>query len=237
MNLSGTSARHPAAINASVIAIAYAALGALWVLISDRVVHGIYGHRPELLSEAQTVKGLAFIAVTAVVLYLTARALTRSHGEPDATSEQRFSALVESLPDYAVAILSPDGRIAIWSAGAEQLTGFSAAEAKGQPLARVFEPVESARSNLERMLADAGSHGSVAMQGWHLRKDGSRYRARSVTTALRRGDGTGIGFVHVMRDMTERQRPAGAPRETRAADRLRGPGAGHDEQRGPAHGP
>ncbi len=127
-------------------------------------------------------------------------------------AEERFRLLVDSVTDYAIFMLEPDGRIASWNAGAERLKGYSAAEAIGQHFS-VFYPLEDQAAEKPRAeLERAATVGRAEDEGWRVRKDGSRFWSSVVVTAMRETSGRLIGFAKVTRDLTER----GA-----AADRLR----------------
>ena len=120
--------------------------------------------------------------------------------------EEQFRAFVESVRDYALLILDTDGRIASWNAGAEAIKGYKAGEIIGQHFTK-FYPPESIDSGLpQRELEGAIRDGRYEDEGWRLRKDGSRFWANVIITALRDSDGTLIGFAKVTRDLTERRR-------------------------------
>jgi PAS domain S-box-containing protein len=120
--------------------------------------------------------------------------------------EEQFRAFVESVRDYALLILDTDGRIASWNAGAEAIKGYKAGEIIGQHFTK-FYPPESIDSGLpQRELEGAIRDGRYEDEGWRLRKDGSRFWANVIITALRDSDGTLVGFAKVTRDLTERRR-------------------------------
>jgi PAS domain S-box-containing protein len=120
-------------------------------------------------------------------------------------SEDRFRLLVESVTDYAIFMLDPDGHIASWNRGAERLKYYKADEIIGQHFS-VFYPEQDLAARkpeieLERAIAD----GRVEDEGWRIRKDGSRFWALVVITALRDQSGKLVGFAKVTRDLTERR--------------------------------
>lgn len=118
-------------------------------------------------------------------------------------SEQRFRLLVDSVVDYAIFMLGPDGTVASWNAGAERIKGYTEDEIVGRHLS-TFYPAEDLEDGLpERLLATARDEGSVEHSGWRVRKDGSRFWADVVITALREDDGALVGYAKVTRDMTE----------------------------------
>jgi PAS domain S-box-containing protein len=98
-----------------------------------------------------------------------------------AAADRRYRVLAEALTDLAVCTLDPQGRIESWNPGAERLLGFSAAEAIGQPLARVHGGERQAAA----ALAAAAESGRHETEGWRTRRDGSRFWAASVLVAVR----------------------------------------------------
>lgn len=120
-------------------------------------------------------------------------------------SEERFRLLVEGVKDYALFILAPDGCIVSWNAGAERITGYQAHEIVGQHFSR-FHPLEDIDPGLiDRELQMAVAEGRFEDQGWRSRKDGSRFWANVLITALRDSSGTLKGFSKLTRDITERK--------------------------------
>jgi PAS domain S-box-containing protein len=119
-------------------------------------------------------------------------------------SEERFRLLVESVKDYAIFMLSPEGRVLTWNAGAERIKGYRAAEIIGEHFSR-FYPPETGRDFPAHELRVAAAEGRFEDEGWRVRKDGSRFWANVVITALQRPDGRLIGFGKVTRDLTERR--------------------------------
>ncbi|WP_019874447.1 PAS domain S-box protein [Sporichthya polymorpha] len=120
-------------------------------------------------------------------------------------SEERFRLLVDAVQDYAIFMLTTDGIIASWNVGAQRIKGYTAEEIVGRHF-RTFYPREQQESqHPERELEWAIRDGRYEEEGWRLRKDGSRFWANVVITAVHDADGRHIGFTKVTRDMTERQ--------------------------------
>jgi PAS domain S-box-containing protein len=119
-------------------------------------------------------------------------------------SEQRFRVLVEAVRDYAIFMLDPQGNISTWNVGAERIKGYTASEIIGQHFSRFYPPedIQAGKPALE--LEIAVREGRVEDEGWRLRKDGSKFWASVVITALRDESGNLIGFAKVTRDITER---------------------------------
>jgi PAS domain S-box-containing protein len=120
-------------------------------------------------------------------------------------SEERFRLLVEAVQDYAIFMLDPEGRVASWNIGAERLKGYKPAEIFGKHFS-CFYPEEDLRANKPQLeLQIAAQDGRVEDEGWRVRKNGSRFWANVVITALRNESGEIIGYAKVTRDFTERR--------------------------------
>ena len=117
---------------------------------------------------------------------------------------QLFRLLVQSVSDYAIFRLSPEGLIQTWNVGAERLKGYSASEAIGSSFERFYTPEDRADGRPTRLLRKARDEGRVEDEGWRVRKDGSRFWADVVITALVDG-GELVGYAKVTRDLTERR--------------------------------
>lgn len=138
----------------------------------------------------------------------------RSNEEELRRSEERFRLMVEGVEGYAIFTLDPRGHVASWNAGAERIHGYRTKEIVGRHFS-CFYPAEDIRQgkplhNLEVAIAD----GRVEDEGWRIRKDGSRFWASAVITALRDESGELRGFSKVMRDMTERKEAEEALKES-----------------------
>ena len=120
-------------------------------------------------------------------------------------SEERFRLLVESVRDYAIFMLDPQGRVASWNTGAERTTGRPAEEIIGEHFSSFYAEDVACQEWAGRELRAAAAEGCKETEGWLVRKDGGRFWADVVTTALPDGAGGLRGFAVVMRDMTERK--------------------------------
>jgi PAS domain S-box-containing protein len=121
-------------------------------------------------------------------------------------SEERFRLLLENVRDYAIFMLDERGRITTWNVGAERIKGYRADEIIGQHFSR-FYPAEDVRAGkCDMELERAARDGRFEDEGWRIRKDGSRFWANVVITALRDSNGKVFGFAKVTRDLTERKR-------------------------------
>lgn len=117
-------------------------------------------------------------------------------------NEEQFRLLVESVQDYAIYSLDPDGRIISWNAGARAIKGYTADEIIGQPFTRFFEDADQAANLPRRLLDVALEHGHVEDEGWRVRKDGSRFWAHVSITPVYSTQGAHIGFAKITRDRT-----------------------------------
>ena len=130
---------------------------------------------------------------------------TPEHRDNLYTSEERFRLLVESVADYAIFMLDPSGRIMSWNRGAERLKQYRADEIIGQHFSRFYPAEDNAAGKPQRELEIAMAEGRVEDEGWRIRKDGSRFWALVVITALYDASGKFVGFAKVTRDLTERR--------------------------------
>ena len=116
-----------------------------------------------------------------------------------------YQLMVEAVRDYAIFMLDPNGYVASWNTGAERIKGYSASEIIGQHFS-VFYPQEAiAIGHPQRELEIAVAEGRFEEEGWRIKKDGSRFWANVVITAVRDETGTLVGFAKVTRDLTERR--------------------------------
>lgn len=126
--------------------------------------------------------------------------------QSDIPLEQRYRLLIEAVTDYAIFMLDPSGHIATWNTGAQKIKGYPADEIIGRHFSVFYTPEDVAANKPRRELAIATSQGSVEDEGWRVRRDGSRFWANVVITAMHDASGTLCGFAKVTRDMTERRR-------------------------------
>lgn len=129
----------------------------------------------------------------------------RSAEESLRQSEERFRLLVDGVLDYAIYMLSPDGVITSWNAGARRMKGYDASEAIGTHFSRFYPPESLEAGKPWAELAVAREHGRAEDEGWRVRKDGSRFWARVIVTALYDSEGVLCGFAKVTQDLTQRR--------------------------------
>ena len=132
-------------------------------------------------------------------------------------SEEQLRLLVTGVRDHALFMLDPAGNVASWNEGAERLSGYRADEIIGGNFSRFFPPEKSAAGAPHQLLDVAATAGSAEEEGWRVRKDGSRFWASSVITALRDPSGDLRGFAKVVRDITERRQQQEALEQSRIA--------------------
>ncbi len=131
-------------------------------------------------------------------------------------SEERFRLLIEGTQDYAIFMLDPEGRVASWNPGAERIKGYRPDEIVGQHFSRFYtkEAVDSGWPAHE--LDVARKQGRFEDEGWRVRKDGSRFWANVIITALHDDAGNLRGFSKITRDLTERRKAEEALRQANA---------------------
>src|SRR4051812_26322278 len=133
-----------------------------------------------------------------------------------AESEDHFRTLVESVKDYAIFMLDAEGHVATWNTGVEVIIGYRAEEILGRSYDCLYPQVDINQGLPARALDAARRHDRTELEGWRLRRDGSRFLASTVITALRHNDGKLRGFAVILRDETERRRAAEELRQSAA---------------------
>lgn len=137
-------------------------------------------------------------------------------GEQEA---ERLKIFISGITDYAIYMLSSEGHVASWNAGAERFKGYSAGEIIGQHFSRFYTPEDRATGLPARALATATSEGKFEAEGWRVRKDGSRFWASVVIDPIRDASGTLLGFAKITRDITAKRQAQQALRDSE--DRFR----------------
>ena len=121
------------------------------------------------------------------------------------TIAEPFRLLVEAVRDYAIFMLDPQGHVLTWNTGAELIKGYKADEIVGQHFSKFYPPEAVARNHPAYELKVAAEVGRFEEEGWRVRKDGTRFWANVVITALREPGGRLVGFGKVTRDLTLRR--------------------------------
>ncbi len=118
-------------------------------------------------------------------------------------SQERFQLLVDGVRDYAIFMLDPSGSVGSWNVGAERMTGFRAEEILGRHYSCFFSSEEVNAGRPRQILRIAETEGRFEEEAWRVRKDGTRFLANVVATALYSSEGRLRGFSHITRDVTE----------------------------------
>ena len=126
--------------------------------------------------------------------------------EAPLTDEGRYRLLIESVTDYAIYMLDPDGIITSWNRGAQRFMGYEPAEILGEHFSKFYTEEDCQTGLPERALRTAESEGRFEHEGWRLRKDGSRFWAHVIIDPIRHESGRLLGFAKITRDLTERKR-------------------------------
>lgn len=120
--------------------------------------------------------------------------------------ERNFRLLVQGVSEYAIYMLSPEGVVTNWNAGAERFKGYQAEEIIGQHFSQFYTPEDRDRGLPRHALKVALERGKFESEGWRVRKDRSRFWAHVVIDPVRDDEGTLIGFAKITRDVTEKKR-------------------------------
>jgi PAS domain S-box-containing protein len=178
-------------------------------LIEAQRSNAIFGLAAAALALAVMLAGGILLTLGSLHLLRSQRALQES--------EERFRLLVSGVKDHAIFMLDPAGMIVSWNEGAERIKGYRADEIAGSHFSRFYLPEEAAMGIPGRLLEKATAEGHVEAEAWRVRKDGSRFWANVIITALRDTDGNLRGFAKVTRDITERRQQELALEQHRAA--------------------
>ena len=116
-----------------------------------------------------------------------------------------YRLLVESVRDYAIFALDPSGHVLTWNPGAERFKGYAADEIIGKHFSVFYPQAQIDRGFPDMELEVAAAEGRFEDEGWRIRKDGTRFWANVVITALRDETGELVAFAKVTRDLTERR--------------------------------
>ena len=136
------------------------------------------------------------------------RDVTEQHEAMEALrrADLQLRSIVESVSDYAIYLLDKEGSVTTWNPGAERIKGYTAEEIVGSHFSRFFTHEDVERGKPAELLRTAAQRGRLEQEGWRVRKDGSRFWADVVLTAIRDVSGELIGYAKVTRDFTDRKR-------------------------------
>src|SRR5258708_1464206 len=124
---------------------------------------------------------------------------------PEGQTLEMMKLLVDSVRDYAIILIGTDGRVLTWNAAAQNLKGWAPGEIIGQHFSLLYQPADVENGKPQMELDIAAREGVYEEEGWRVRKDGARFWASVVITALRDKAGTLRGYGKVTRDLTERR--------------------------------
>src|SRR5258708_4384516 len=131
----------------------------------------------------------------------TAISVARAGIEP-ASSEHELRMLIDSVVDCSIYRLDSTGHVITWNVGAARMKGYLLAEILGDHFSRFYTEEDRASGEPARALATAADSGKYEKEGWHVRKDGSRFWAHVLIDPIRSESGELIGFAKVTRDIT-----------------------------------
>ena len=120
-------------------------------------------------------------------------------------SDDPFRLLVQSILDYAIYLLDPNGYVTSWNAGAERIKGFQTEEIIGKHFSKFYTPEDQKAGMPQKVLETARREGKFEGEGWRVRKDGTRFWASVVVDAIKDDSGEIIGFAKITRDMTDQR--------------------------------
>ena len=156
--------------------------------------------------------------MTAVHLHHAAKSAIHRAQEESRLSEEQFQLMVDGVKDYAIFMLDQAGNVVSWNTGAERIKGYRADEIVGHHFSCFYPPEDIESEKPDRELESAAKDGRFEDEGWRLRKDGSRFWASVVITALRDASGSLRGFAKVSRDITARKEAEAAEKKREALE-------------------
>jgi PAS domain S-box-containing protein len=169
----------------------------------------------EVLQQEQTQEFRARAERMESQIFLRAREV-QEHTEALRLSEQRFRSLVESVKDYAIFMVDPQGRVSTWNPGAERIKGYRPEEIVGKHFSQFYTEEDRRSGKPDAELKIAASVEKFEEEGWRVRKDSSRFWASVVISAIRNQSGELVGFAKVTRDLTDQKNAEEAIRRSEA---------------------
>jgi PAS domain S-box-containing protein len=155
---------------------------------------------------ARWVGAVTFLLLPALGLLYVQIRRRRAMQQALVESEEQLRLTMESVVGYAIVMLDPDGRVKTWNAGAERILGYTRDQAHEHALASFYPPDQVQQGEPAADLDRAVRHGSHAVEGWRVRRDGSAFWATTVLNVIVAPDGEIRGYSMVLRDLTERRR-------------------------------
>lgn len=151
-----------------------------------------------------TLNRLSFLLFFGVVFSLLMEKI-RNSVKVEMNHLERSRLLIEGVEDYAILMLDAQGRVVSWNSGAQRITGYREGEILGKDISIFYAPEDVEDGAPQRCLGGAAMEGRHEEEGWRARKDGSRYLAHVVTTAMWDQEGRLRGFAKVTHDVTRRK--------------------------------
>jgi len=133
------------------------------------------------------------------------------------SEQQRFQLLINSITDYAIYLLDPEGRVATWNPGAQRFKGYSAGDIIGQHFSRFYTEEDRARGEPQFALETALREGKYEREAYRVRKDGSLFWASVVIDPIFDESGAHLGFAKITRDITDRKKAQDELEEARTS--------------------
>lgn len=184
----------------------YVLIAGFWILFTDKILDAMV--EPSLLTGAQIIKGLFFVAITGVIFYVVYARAYAAKIQALNTLEASLHAhetLLSTISDYAMIILDSGGFVKSWNEGAARIKGYKDREILGSHFS-VFYPESDTSSGLpKKNLERAANEGRCEYEGWRIRRDGSRFWGSVVLSAIYGQNGEVTGFIKITRDLTERR--------------------------------
>jgi PAS domain S-box-containing protein len=191
-----------------------------WFLVARMDISEVYGPMREKLWMMVALVGALLMGAGAGVGLVWRRQRSQFYREKYEAakalreSEELFRLLVEGVKDYAIIMLDPAGSVMSWNQGAERIKGYRDGEIIGRHFSCFYAEEDVRQGKPQRELERAAANGRFEDEGWRIRKDGSRFWANVILTALRDAEGGLRGFSKVTRDITERKRTEDSLRES-----------------------
>ncbi len=177
-----------------------------WGIVAQQPAAEAFAVRDASLRRILIAYGLiSLLAVVLALMILRITAERRSAAERLHQKEESFRVFISRVKDYAILMLDADGNIMSWNEGAERIKGYRAEEIIGRHISLFYTREDYERGHVGDLLKLAAEQGRVEEEGWRVRKDGRRFWADVVITAIRDENAVLQGFAKVMRDLTERK--------------------------------